>query len=129
MELTQKMMSPITPEQMKIYKRTARERQARDEQQMLARRQAAWTTARQAARYLKEKRGAKRVIVFGSLAHAAWFHARSDIDLAVEGISPDDLFPVWAALDHLDSPFEFDLIRYESAPPHLRQSIDEGVEL
>ncbi len=122
-------MSHITPEQMKIYRRAARERQAQDEQQMLARRQSAWNSARQAASYLKEKMGARRVIVFGSLAHGAWFHARSDIDLAVEGMSPDDLFPAWASLDHLNSPFEFDLIRYESAPPRLRESIDAGVEL
>ncbi len=123
------MMFRITPEQMKIYKRAARERQAQDEQRMLARRQVAWTVARQAARHLKEKWGARRVIAFGSLTHAEWFHARSDIDLAVEGVSPDDWFLAWASLDHLDSPFEFDLIRYESAPPRLRQSIDEGVEL
>lgn len=122
-------MFPITPEQMKIYKRTARERQAHDEQQMLTRRQAAWAVARQAAGWLKEKLGATRVIAFGSLAHGAWFHARSDIDLAVEGISPDDFIPAWASLDQLASPFEIDLIRYESAPPHLRQSIDAGIEI
>ena len=120
----------ISPEQMKIYKRTARERQARDEQAMHARREAAWSVARQAARPLKERFGAKRVIVFGSLAHGAWFHARSDIDLAVEGIAPGDFFRAWAKLDYLGSHFEFDLIEYEFAPAHLRDVIDEqGVEL
>ncbi|MCL4487614.1 MAG: nucleotidyltransferase domain-containing protein [Chloroflexi bacterium] len=122
-------MFEITPEQMRIYKRTARERQARDEQQMQVRRQAAWDAARQAARWLKDKYGATRVIAFGSLAHGAWFHARSDIDLAVVGLSPDNYFPAWASLDHLDIPFEIDLVRYETAPPQLRVSIDAGVEL
>lgn len=119
----------ITPDQMEIYKRTARERQTQDEQEMLARRQTAWAVARQAARMLKEKFGARRVIAFGSLAHGAWFHARSDIDLAAEGIAPDSFFRSWAALDHLESAFEIDLVRYESAPARLRKSIDEGVEL
>jgi uncharacterized protein len=123
------MDSRISPERMKIYKRTARDRQAHDEQEMLTRRQAAWTSARLAARHLKTKLGARRVIAFGSLAHGAWFHPGSDIDLAVEGISADDFFPAWASLDHLHSTFEFDLVRCESAPLHLRQSIEQGVEL
>ena len=122
-------MPQIPVEQMAIYKRTARERQARDERFMLARRDAAWAVARQAATLLKDRYSALRVIVFGSLAHGAWFHERSDIDLAVEGVAPDDFFPAWAALDHLDSPFEIDLLRYESAPPRLKQSIAEGIEI
>lgn len=122
-------MFQIPAERMKAYQRTARERQAQDERQMQMRRQAAWGVAHQAARWLKEKRGATRVIAFGSLAHGAWFHARSDIDLAVEGISSDVFFPAWAALDHLDSRFEINLVRYESAPAPLRENIDAGIEL
>jgi len=114
---------------MAIYKRTARERQARDRQALLARRESAWTVAHQAARLLRERFGATRVIAFGSLAHGAWFHARSDIDLAAAGIAPDDYFSAGAALDHLTSLFEFDLIRCESAPARLLQSIQQGVEI
>ncbi|MCL4393563.1 MAG: hypothetical protein M1482_01920 [Chloroflexi bacterium] len=122
-------MVHITPEQMKVYKQAARQRQAAYEREMLARRQAGWDAARQAARLLKEKYGAKRVTAFGSLAHSAWFHARSDIGLAVEGISADDYFAAWAALDYLYLDFEIDLVRCESVPPRLRPSIDAGVEL
>ncbi len=78
---------------------------------------------------LKERFGARRVVVFGSLAHGAWFHARSDIDLAVEGIPPEDFFRAWAALDHIESPFEIDLIACEHAPERMRQAIEQGVGL
>lgn len=114
---------------MAIYKRTARERHARDKREMLARREKAWTIARQAAQLLKERFGATRVMVFGSLAHGAWFHARSDIDLAAEGIAPADYFTAGAALDQMRSGFELDLIRCESAPPRLLSSIEQGVKL
>jgi len=35
---------------------------------------------------LKSRFGARRVVLFGSLAHAAWFAPHSDVDLAVEGL-------------------------------------------
>ncbi len=124
------METEISPEQMETYKRTARERQAQYEQETAERRARAWSAARQAARVLKEKYGAAQVIAFGSLVHQAWFHAGSDIDLAVKGISPDDFFHVWAKLDYLGIDFEIDLMNYELAPDHLRQVIDaEGIEL
>ena len=124
------MTLQITPEQMAIYKRTARERQAHHEQEMRARRESAWSVARAAAPLLKERFGAKRVIAFGSLAHGAWFHARSDIDLAVEGIEPGEFFHAWATLDHLGNQFEIDLIDCAFAPTQLLDVIDEeGVEL
>jgi predicted nucleotidyltransferase len=123
------MTLQITPEQMAIYKRTARERQARDEQTMRMRREAALVVARQAAQVLKERFGATRVILFGSLAHGAWFHARSDIDLAAEGIAAQDHFRAWGALEDVSIEFEFDLILLESAPAALRSEIEQGVEL
>ncbi|MBI5303251.1 MAG: nucleotidyltransferase domain-containing protein [Chloroflexi bacterium] len=123
------MTLQISPEQMAIYKRTARERQAQYEREMRARREAAWVVARQAAQVLKGRFGATRVIAFGSLAHGAWFHARSDIDLAAEGIPEKDHFSAWGSLEDLTHDFEFDLILFESAPEHLRRSIHQGVEI
>ncbi len=97
---------------------------------MRMRRALAWAIARVAARLLKKRFGARRVIVYGSLAHGAWFHRRSDIDLAVEGIKPGKFFRAWAMLDRLDSPFEIDLTDYALAPARLRAVIDqEGIEL
>jgi tRNA nucleotidyltransferase (CCA-adding enzyme) len=42
---------------------------------------------REAAEALKARFGARRVVLFGSLAHAAWFVPDSDVDLAVEGLA------------------------------------------
>lgn len=124
------MTTPISPERIAIYRRTARERQAHDASVMHSRRALAWAIARAAAQILKERFGAKRVIVFGSLVHSAWFHEGSDIDLAVEDIPSGKFFRAWATLDYLNSPFEIDLIDYTFAPAHLRQVIEqEGVEL
>lgn len=43
---------------------------------------------RKAAVVLKSRFAVRRVVVFGSLAHAAWFVPDSDVDLAVEGLAP-----------------------------------------
>ena len=120
----------ISPEKLAAYKQAARAREARRQQKANERREVAWAVARQAARILKEKFGATRVIAFGSLAHGAWFHTRSDIDLAAEGIAPEAFWRAWCTLDTLDSPLDIDLIALESAPEHLRARISqEGVEL
>jgi predicted nucleotidyltransferase len=39
-------------------------------------------------RLLRERFGARRVILFGSLAGQAPWHAQSDVDLAVKGLAP-----------------------------------------
>lgn len=120
----------ISPEKLAAYKQAARAREARRQQKANERREVAWTVAQQAARILKEKFGATRVIAFGSLTHGAWFHARSDIDLAAEGIAPEAFWRAWCTLDTLGSSFEIDLIALESASEHLRARISqEGVEL
>jgi predicted nucleotidyltransferase len=86
---------------------------------------------RSAASLLKTAYGAKRVILFGSLAHEAWYSADSDIDLAVEGL-PDDAY--WRAVDEIiaiaveeiigDRPV--DLIEVEAARESLRRAIEHG---
>ncbi len=123
------MAPEIDAEKMAVYKRTARERLARERQELVARREAAWAGALKAARYLKEKWGASRVMLFGSVAQEGPFHADSDIDLAAEGIDAGDYFAAWAGLDHLDIPFDIDLVRWESARPEMRESIAQGVEV
>lgn len=124
------MSLDIPPEKMAAYKRTARLRQAQREQEMAERRERAWQVARQAARLLKEEYGATQVFVFGSLAHGAWFHPRSDVDLAAAGI-PDELyFKAWNAVDYLDDSIEVDLVPLESAKEWVHQEVRErGIEL
>jgi hypothetical protein len=49
------MAIQITPQQLEIYRKTAREREAKLHIQLDERRQRAWEIARQAARILKEE--------------------------------------------------------------------------
>jgi predicted nucleotidyltransferase len=92
------------------------------------RRDRAWEVARTAANLLRERFGATRVVVFGSLAHDEWFTRWSDIDLAAWGISPDAFFRAVAEVTGLSAEFKVDLVDPHDCRPAMRQSIDrEGV--
>jgi len=124
------MTVEISPEKMAVYKRTARAREVAYQQAQQQRRERAWVLGRQAAHLLKAEFGAKRVVVFGSLAHGEWFSARSDIDLMVEGLAPQIFWRAWCALDQLARDFDIELVASEEATPQLREVIArEGVEL
>ncbi len=123
-------MSTISAERMETYKRAARERETKQKLAAVERRASAWTVARQAADILKKEFGASRVVVFGSLAHGAWFNSRSDIDLMAEGVPPDAFWRAWCALDRLGSQFEIDLVAAEVVAGRLREEIErEGIEI
>jgi len=51
----------------------------------------AWEQARQAARVLRERFGATRGVVYGSLAHK-WYSEHSDSAIAVWGIAPKEFY-------------------------------------
>jgi predicted nucleotidyltransferase len=120
--------SQVTDEEMAVYRATARQRaeQARQEREQCAQR--ARIVAHQAAALLKEQFGAQKVVLYGSLARQDFFHQRSDIDLAVQGIRNQDFWRAWAALDILGSEFEIDLVDVEAASPALRLQIGQGIE-
>lgn len=85
---------------------------------------------RKVAGLLKAEFGAKRVVLFGSMAHEAWFTADSDIDLAVEGLRDEHYWKAWEALEDEIRDRPVDLIDLESASESLRKSIDRyGVDL
>ena len=122
------MAIQITPPQLEIYRKTARERQARLRIQLDERQQHAWEIARQAAKILKDEFGASRVVVFGSLLHPQLFHLRSDIDIAVWDIR--SYFRAVSRLMDLDPEIEFDLVPVEDARPGIMAVIEqEGKEL
>ncbi len=73
----------------------------------------------------------ERVVLFGSRARGDE-RERSDIDLAV--IGPDITRPewtdIWCLVDDAPTLLSIDLLRFEEAPDHLRESITrEGVAL
>jgi predicted nucleotidyltransferase len=120
----------ITDEEMAVYRATARQREAQEHQALLLRAQRARTLAQQAAQLLKEQFEARQVILFGSLARGDFFHRRSDIDLAVDGIKSRDFWRAWCALDTLGNEFEIELVDIRTASPNLRLKIEEeGINL
>ena len=85
---------------------------------------------REAAEALKTRFGARRVILFGSLARAARFSSRSDVDLAVEGLTGDIYWEAWRILEEIIPDRPVDLIDMETASEPILQAIQRyGTEL
>lgn len=86
--------------------------------------------ARACAQRLVEDFGASKVYLFGSLKQENLVHNRSDIDLAVEGLSAERYFEalseMWALLPQ---GVELDLVRLERAWPSLLKRIEAEGEL
>jgi predicted nucleotidyltransferase len=122
----------LTPEQWQPYIEAIRQRpelpeltpaEQHQREQLLAR-------VRQVAAELKFRFKAERVILFGSLAHADWFAADSDVDLAVEGLSAGDYWQAWRLAEEIIEYRPVDLIEIETAKESLRQAILRyGMEL
>ncbi|MFQ5854995.1 MAG: nucleotidyltransferase family protein [Anaerolineae bacterium] len=86
--------------------------------------------AEQCAELLRQRFGATRVVLFGSAAGDAPWHGRSDLDLAVEGLRPEDHVPaLTACYELLPRGVELDLVPLESAWPELRARILGEVEM
>jgi predicted nucleotidyltransferase len=122
----------LTREEWKRYLKTARRRSTppqltlaeQDERERLL------EIIREAATTLKTRFGAQRVILFGSLAHAAWFTPDSDVDLVVEGLMGDAYWQAWRLLEEIIPSRPVDLIELETAGESLRRAIKRyGVEL
>jgi predicted nucleotidyltransferase len=85
---------------------------------------------RQAADALKARFGVRRVVLFGSLAHEAWFVPDSDVDLAVMGLRTEDYWQAWRLVEDIIADRPVDLIDIETAVDSLRRAIERhGVEL
>lgn len=86
--------------------------------------------AREAAAMLKEKYGAKRVILFGSLAHKLWFDEWTDVDLAVEDLSRGNFYRAWAEAEDLLGGRQLDLVDLADARPMVLRDVQRrGIEL
>jgi len=80
--------------------------------------------AREAAAMLKEKYGAKRVILFGSLAHQLWFDEWTDVDLAVEGLVGADLYRAWSDVVGIIRDRTVDLVDVNDARPSVARAVE-----
>ena len=122
------MVAPVlelSPEKLVQYRRVATNRQNARADRIKPRARQAWNIARQAARLLRERFHATRVVVFGSLAHEKRFHEWSDIDLAAWGIPADQTFRAIGAVMDLDRTIEVNLVDVNVCPPSLLASIEQ----
>jgi uncharacterized protein len=99
-----------------------RDRQAKQNLESVELARQAWVDVQEIAELLRAKFGATRVIVFGSLVRGNHFDAESDIDMAVEGILPQDYFTAMAAVNEVSHQW-VDLKPLESLEPHFLQKV------
>ena len=83
----------------------------------------AWDTAYQVATLLYEEFGATQVVVFGSLTEPIGFTNRSDIDIAVSGLSTDDYDKAWKIVMDFKSGFKIDFINFDASKGLFRDRI------
>ena len=78
-------------------------------------------SAYRCAKVLKEKYGVKKVFLIGSLVYGT-VHDRSDIDLVVEGLAPEQYVKALVDLsDMLQWDVEINLIPFEDAFESLKE--------
>lgn len=101
-----------------------------NQDQLQERKEKAISEAKRLAKILKQDFGAEKVYLFGSLARPDGFHTRSDIDLAVQGLSPRKYYRAVSFLLDEAQDFQVDLIDLEECRETIRLRIlEEGVEL
>ena len=92
--------------------------------------QEALSKAKEAAKILKDKYTAKKVVFFGSVLDKDRFYLRSDVDLAVFWLKDELFYKAYAAVMKILSGFEVDLLDYKECLESFRKEIKErGVEL
>jgi len=88
------------------------------------RRQKAWAIAQACVETLKRDCGATEVIIFGSLRGDTPWHSQSDLDLAVRGMTSDDIWNAFPVLEKVvPSWLPFDLVAVDRASERIRDRI------
>ncbi len=85
----------------------------------------AWRTAHEVATLLYEQFGATRVFVFGSLTEPIGFTNRSDIDIAVSGLSTDVYDKAWEMVMDFKSGFKIDFVNFDTSKGRFRERIKQ----
>ncbi|MDZ7261207.1 MAG: nucleotidyltransferase domain-containing protein [candidate division KSB1 bacterium] len=83
-----------------------------------------WKNRLECAQFLGTQYGVQRVFLIGSLAREGFAHARSDIDLVVEGLASNQYFSALSAVwKKLPPGVELDLIPLEDAYESLKERV------
>ncbi|MDX2216703.1 MAG: nucleotidyltransferase domain-containing protein [Oculatellaceae cyanobacterium bins.114] len=117
-------MLPISSEQMAAYRASALKRYQDQQEHLRDRHQLGLAVARQAADLLKQNFKARKVVLFGSMLSFDLIHERSDVDLAVWGLAPQDYYRAVGCLLALQPGILIDLVEVESAPTRLLTEIE-----
>lgn len=124
LQLTRKGWKPYID---KLSKRRVRDELSADEREN---RERLVGLAKRAAAMLKTRFAVRRVILFGSLAHASWFMPDSDVDLVIEGLKDEEYWKAWKLVEEIIGDRPVDFIALEEAGDSLRRAIERyGVEL
>jgi len=84
----------------------------------------------QAANRLKQKYNIRKIVLFGSLAHKAWFNENSDVDLAVEGLTSNNYWQAWREIEDIITDRKIDFVDMSEVSDPIKNIIDsEGIEL
>jgi len=122
--------SSISAEAMAAYRASAQKRQQQWQAFLRDRQQLGFNLARQAADLLKQEFQVEKVVMFGSMLYLPHIHERSDLDLAVWGLAPDNYYRAVGRLLALDPRILIDLVEAESAPARILAVIETaGVAL
>ena len=121
---TYRTTKDLSPEKIKEYqKRLEQHLQNRKVDEALLQR--AWQTAHRIAAMLYKDFGAEQVAVFGSLAQQNWFSERSDIDIAVWGLSSDQYLRAVSETIGFSEEFKIDLVKYENCKGLFLERIEK----
>ena len=83
----------------------------------------AWHVAHEVAALLYEQFNATQVVVFGSLTEPIGFTNRSDIDIAVSGLSTADYDKAWKMVMDFKSGFKIDFINFDTSKGFFQERI------
>jgi predicted nucleotidyltransferase len=85
---------------------------------------------KKAAKAIKKHYRVRRIILFGSLVHEAWYSPHSDVDLAVEGLASEYYWAAWRLAEEIIGDRLVDFVDLETSSDSLKDAISRhGVEL
>lgn len=114
----------LTDDPMALYRASAQQRQQQKRDRLQQRQQVGLAVAQQASELLKREFKVEKVVLFGSMRSLDRIHDRSDVDLAVWGLNPQEYFRAVGQLLALHPDILVDLVEAETAPPRLLQAIE-----
>ncbi len=81
----------------------------------------AWHTAQEVAAFLYDEFNANQVFVFGSLTEPMAFTKKSDIDIAVSGLSNEAYDKAYGKVVYFDAPFKIDFVNFDTSKGLFRE--------